>query len=57
MQIFEEDLFFKLRTTTKIKTKAEKNKQLSQLILCQLDVGDWRREKGTILTDVIKKRA
>ena len=26
--------------------------QLIQLILCQLDVGDWRKEKGTRLTDV-----
>ena len=46
MQIFEEFLFFKLCTTTTEK----KNKQLIQLILCQLDVGGWRKEKGTRLT-------
>ena len=33
------------------------NKQLIQLILCQLDVGGWRKEKATRLTEVIKKRA
>ena len=55
VQIFEEVLFFKLRTTTT--TKTEKNKPLIQLILCHLDVGGWRKEKGTRLTDVIKKRA
>ena len=42
MQIFEEVLFFKLRTTNK---KPQKNKQLIQLILCQLDVGSWQNEK------------
>ena len=52
MQIFEEVLFFKLRTTEK-----QKNKQLIQLILCQLEMGGWQKEKGTRLTDVITKRA
>ena len=33
------------------------NKQLIQLILCQLDVGGWRKEKATRLTEAIKKRA
>ena len=41
VQIFEEVLFFKLRTT---------EKQTIQLILYQLDVGGWRKEKGTRLT-------
>ena len=35
--------------------KKQKNKQLIQLILCQLDVGGWRKEKGKKLTDVIKE--
>ena len=30
--------------------KTEKNKPSVQLILCQLDVGGWRKEKGTRLT-------
>ena len=34
-----------------------KTKQLIQLILCQMDVGGWLKEKGTRVTDVIKKRA
>ena len=29
--------------------KQQKNKHLIQLILCQLDVGGWRKEKGTRL--------
>ena len=33
------------------------NKQLIWLVLCQLNVGSWRKEKSTRLTDVIKKRA
>ena len=41
MQIFEQVLFFKLRTTAN-----QKNKQLIQLIFSQLDVGCWWREKG-----------
>ena len=41
VQIFEQVLFFKLRTT---------EKQLIQLILCQLGVGGWRNEKGERLT-------
>ena len=45
VQIFEEVLFFKVRTT-----KKQKNKQLIQLLLCQLDVGGWWKEKGTRLT-------
>ena len=44
MQIFKEVLFFKLRTT---------EKRLIQLILCQLDVGGWWKEKGTRLTDMM----
>ena len=50
MQIFEEVLFFKLRTTTKTE------KQTIQFSLCQLHVGGWQKEKGTRLTGVIKKR-
>ena len=50
MQIFKEVIFFKLRTTKKLK-----NKHLMQLISCQLDVGGWQKEKGMRLTDVIKK--
>ena len=42
--------FVKLRTTEK-----QKNKQLIQLVLCQLDVGGWWKEKGTRLTNGIKK--
>ena len=41
------------QVTYNIKTE----KQTSQLILCQLDVGGWRKEKDMRLTDVIKKRA
>ena len=52
MHIFQEVLFLKLRTTEK-----QKNKQLIQLILRRLDVGGWRKEKGTRLTDVMKKKA
>ena len=52
VHIFEEVLFFKLCTKEK-----QKNKQLIQLILCQLDVGWWRKEKGTRLTDVKKKKS
>ena len=48
--MFEEVLFFKLRTTTQ-KQKKKKGKQFIQLILCQLDVGGWRKEKGTRLTE------
>ena len=33
-----------------IKTEEEKKHQLIQLILCQLDVGGWQKEKGTRLT-------
>ena len=47
MQIFEEVFFFKLHTTKK---QQQKNRQLIQLILSQLDVGGWRKEKGTRLT-------
>ena len=43
---------YNMKTEKKTTTK----KQLMQLILCQLDVGGWRKEKGTRLTDVIKKR-
>ena len=56
MQSLEEALFFKLRKT-KQKQQKNKEKQTIQLILCQLDVGDWRKEKGSRLTDVIKKMA
>ena len=35
--------FFKLRTAQNQKNQ----QQLNQLILCQLDVGGWRKEKGT----------
>ena len=49
MRIFQEVLFFSSYTKHKnIKT----NKQLIQLILCQLDVGGWQKEKGMRLTDV-----
>ena len=40
MQIFQEVLFFKLRTE-----KQQQQKQLIQLILCHLDVGGWREER------------
>ena len=46
MQIFDEVLFLKLRA----KKQQQKNKQLIQLILCQLDVGGWLKEEGTRLT-------
>ena len=49
VQIFEEDLFFKLRTTIQQKKKT----QLIQLILCQLDVGGLRKEKcGWFMSDI-----
>ena len=54
MQIFEEALFFKLRTKTKTKQN-KKQQQIIQLILCQLDVGGWRKEKGTRLTEQEKE--
>ena len=53
MQLFEEVLFLKLRTTEKTN---EQKKKTIQLMLCQLYVGGLREEKGTRLTDVIKKR-
>ena len=46
VQIFEEVLFFKLRT----KKQQHKNKQLIQLILCQSGVGGWWKEKDMRLT-------
>ena len=39
---------FKQRTK-----QQQKNKQLIQLTSCPLDVGGWRKERGTRLTDVI----
>ena len=53
IHIFEEVLFFKLRTTTTTTTE----EQTIQIILCQLNVGGWRKETGTRLTDVVRKRA
>ena len=32
------------------KNRKKKQQQLNQLILCQLDVGGWRKEKGTRLS-------
>ena len=46
MQIFEEVLFF--HATYK---KEKQEKHTIQLNLCQLDVGGWREEKGTRLSD------
>ena len=47
MQIFQEVLFLKLPTT---------EKQLIQLILHQLELGGWRKEKSMRLTDMIKEK-
>ena len=46
VQIFEEILFFKLRATEKQKKKKTNN----SIYLVPVNVGGWRKEKGTRLT-------
>ena len=43
MQFFEEVLFF----SSYVQHKNRRKEQVIQLILCQLDVGGWWKEKGT----------
>ena len=38
---------------THTQKQQQKNKQIIQLILCHLDVGGWRKEKGTRLIDFV----